>query len=137
MKFLWALLLVLPFSTARAACLHYGPPDVTVTGHIVRGHLQTAPWYHAQHHINNDYYWSIKTTTPFCLPASEVGDMAVSDGREAQVWPASSALMDRLDQFEGKTVQVTGHFMHTELPHHHSYSIFAVSAIRAVHRVDP
>jgi len=137
MKFLWVLLLVLSVSTASAACLQYGPPNVTLVGHIVRGHLQTAPWYHAQHHINSDYYWSVKTTTPFCLLASEVGDMAVSDGREAQVWPASSALMDRLDQFEGKTVQVTGHFMHTELPHHHSYSIFAVSAIRVVRRVDP
>jgi len=137
MKFLWVLLLVLSVSTASAACLQYGPPNVTLVGHIVRGHLQTAPWYHAQHHINSDYYWSVKTTTPFCLLASEVGDMAVSDGREAQVWPASSALMDRLDQFEGKTVQVTGYFMHTEIPHHHSYSIFSVSAIRVVHGVDP
>jgi len=130
-------LLVLPLSGANAACLHYGSPDVRLVGHIVRGHLQTASWYHAQHHLNSDYYWSIKTTTPFCLPASEAGDMAVSDAQEAQVWPASSALMDHLDQFEGKTVQVTGHFMHTELPHHHPYSIFAVLAIREAHRVDP
>jgi len=137
MKVLWALLFVLPLSTANAACWHYGPPNVTLTGQIMRGQLQTAPWYHAQHHVNSDYYWSVKTTAPFCLPTGKLGDLAVSDGREAQVWPASSALMDRLDQFEGKTVQVTGYFMHTEIPHHHSYSIFAVSAIRVVHRVDP
>ena len=137
MKFLWALLLVLPLPTATAACLHYGPPNVTLTGHIVRGHLQIAPGYHAQHHINSDYYWSIKTATPFCLPANEVGDMAVSDGHEAQIWPASPALMDHLDRFEGKTVQVTGHFMPTEIPHRHSYPIFAVSAVRIVHRVNP
>lgn len=137
MRFLWALLLALPLSAANAACLHYGPPNVMLTGHIIRGHLQTAPWYHAQHHINSDYDWSIKTATPFCLPASGIGDMAVTDGRQAQVWPASLALMDRLGQFEGKTVQVTGHFMHTEIPHHHSYSIFSVSAIRVVHRVSP
>jgi hypothetical protein len=137
MKLLWAFLFVLPLVTATAACLHYGPPNVTLTGHIVRGNLQTAPGYHAQHHGNSDYYWSLKTTTPFCLPAGQFGDMAVSDGREAQVWPASSALMDRLNQFDGKTVQVTGYFMHTEIPHHHSYSIFDVSEIRVVHRVDP
>jgi hypothetical protein len=137
MKFPWALLFVLPLSTASAACLHYGTPNVTRTGHIIRGNLQTAPWYHAQHRVNSDYYWSIQTTTPFCLLASQAGDISVRDRREAQVWPASSALMDRLDQFEGKTVQVAGHFMHTEIPHRHSYSIFAVSAIRIVHRVDP
>jgi len=138
MKFLWALLLVLPLSTANAACMHYGPSNVTLAGHVIRGHLQTAPRYHAQHHVNSDYYWYIRAATPFCLPANtEFGDIAVSDASEAQVWPISSELMDRLGQFEGKTVQLTGYFMDTEIPHRHSYSIFAVSAISAIQRVDP
>jgi hypothetical protein len=137
MKSLWALLLVMSPSAANAACLHYGPPNVALVGHVVRGHLQTAPGYHAQHHISSDYYWSIETAVPFCLPSGKNDDLTVSDGREAQVWPASPAIMQSLDQFEGETVRITGYFMHTELPHHHSYPIFAVSAIRVVQRVDP
>jgi hypothetical protein len=31
MKLLWAFLFVLPLVTATAACLHYGPPNVTLT----------------------------------------------------------------------------------------------------------
>ena len=138
MKLLWALLGLLPLSTAYAACAHYGPPDISLTGRVVRGALQTAPGYHAQHHINSDYYWSIKTVAPFCLSANaNLGDMFINGAHEAQLWPSSATIMERIGQLNGVAVQVTGHFMPTQIPHYHPYSIFVVSAIHASHTIDP
>jgi len=119
------LQVVLEFSPAAATaeCLHYDLPDVTLQGQIIRGASSTATKSSSPQHS-----WYFAISQPICI-AGDKDNQSVAATRRFEIWPATR---ETFDSYAGRTVQVSGHFFPTYIPHFHSYLIFEVTSVQAL-----
>ena len=123
------LLALLPFPAAHAKCLHFDIPDVTLRGRIERGELQLAPEFRNRDLQESDYRWSMRVDAPICL--SEKGNEPVGSFNRFEIFPGDSGTA-QFAHMDGQTVEVTGHFLPTWIPHYHEFPIFVATSIAGV-----
>ena len=112
----------MPRSVA-APCLHYGSPDVTLTGMLSGLPLKGGTGTCKKEVLCN---WIVDTKMDFCIDASDV-DLAVGPARQFEIIPIRG-----LFKLRSKMVRVRGQFAGSYFPHYHSHPIVEARKVEAV-----
>ena len=104
---LTAILLAAPYVAQSGACLHYGPPYVSLEGRITSVRSVTPSG-------TPDNHWYVDTVAPVCISGDGgVGDLDVPTTQHIEFTAPSNRNLGALD---GQYVTLTGEFMHTHIP---------------------
>lgn len=119
----------LPVAAIAEDCLHFGAPNLTLHGRVIKGERQTAVGYETGD--DRDYYWYLQFTAPICV--SGKGSDTVKGATKASLWLPKSG--SSLGSWDGRTVRAKGRFAPTYMPHYHSYLIFVAANLEIVEQV--
>jgi len=123
-----AVAIVWSWQASAGTCMHYGEPDVTVTGKV---HLHTfygPPGYGETPRIDRRETQALLTlSSPLCVEAGGADDEPEEHGQaRITLVPLHG---ENLKAYQAKSISVSGHLFHAISGHHHTPVLIEITSV--------